>query len=368
VGLRNINIPPNITIIEDHLFDECGGLTNIIIGNAVSSIGMSAFSRCTNLANLTMPDSVTSIGSGAFDSCAHLTNIVLSKNIKSIADWTFSKCSNLVGIDIPGNVTNIASNVFRGCSRLVKVTLPDGLIKIGATAFQDCTNLMNVNIPESVTSIGAGIFSGCSLLSSVRIPDRVVNIGEDAFTKCTRLKSVYFEGNAPVFYSPVGLFNGANNVIVYYRAGTTGWESTFAGRPTALWAGQAAYQAWAQSSGLLDKFPSASAETDDADRDGMSNMAEMRAGTDPTTAASVLEFEGGARPNDLADADKTAIGPDQHALYLQTVPGRQYEIQSVGAMGGAWQTETNVTATTTQKRVLVNIPVVQEFYRVVLVP
>ena len=31
------------------------------------------------------------------------------------------------------------------------------------------------------------------------------------------------------------MFGGDNNVIVYYLPGTTGWGTTFAGRPTVLW-------------------------------------------------------------------------------------------------------------------------------------
>ena len=30
-------------------------------------------------------------------------------------------------------------------------------------------------------------------------------------------------------------FEGATNVTIYYLPGTTGWGSTFGGRPTALW-------------------------------------------------------------------------------------------------------------------------------------
>jgi len=46
----------------------------------------------------------------------------------------------------------------------------------------------------------------------------------------------------------------------------------------------------------------------------------------------------------------------------------EYEIQSASVVGGTWQTETNATATTTQKRVLVNKNNPQGFYRVILVP
>ena len=34
------------------------------------------------------------------------------------------------------------------------------------------------------------------------------------------------------------VFNGADNVTIYYLPGTTGWHSTFAGRPTVLWDSQ----------------------------------------------------------------------------------------------------------------------------------
>lgn len=67
------------------------------------------------------------------------------------------------------------------------------------------------------------------------------------------------------------------------------------------------------------------------------------------------------------DADKTALGPTDHALYLQTVPGKQYKIQSVTALGGVWQTEVTVTATTTQKRILVYKGFTQGLYRAILV-
>jgi hypothetical protein len=164
------------------------------------------------------------------------------------------------------------------------------------------------------------------------------------------------------------LFTNSPNVTVYYRAGTTGWGATYAGQPTALWVEQPSYQDWAKSVGLVDEFPNAGAEGDDADQDGMNNKDEMQAGTDPTLAASVLKFENTPRLNDLADEDKTAVGPDQRALYFQTVSGKKYEIQSASVVGGTWQTETNATATTTQKRVLVNKNNTQGFYRVILVP
>jgi hypothetical protein len=94
------------------------------------------------------------------------------------------------------------------------------------------SGLTNVTIPGSVTSIGYGAFYECLNLTSVTISGSVTNLGDEAFYECTRLTSVSFKGNAP----SVGLsvFSNDNNATVYYLAGTTGWSSTFAGRPAVM--------------------------------------------------------------------------------------------------------------------------------------
>ena len=90
----------------------------------------------------------------------------------------------------------------------------------------------------------------------------------------------------------------------------------------------------------------------------------MAAGTDPTNSKSALIFEPQPRPDDLSDGDKKPPGPDQFALHFQTIPGKTYAIQSAETLGAAWKSETTVTASTTQKRVLLNKPARNGFYRV----
>ena len=73
-------------------------------------------------------------------------------------------------------------------------------------------------------------------LTNATIGSNVINLGRGVFYNCARLTGVYFLGNAP---SSVGvdLFYGATNVTVYYLPGSTGWDKTFGGRPTAMWTG-----------------------------------------------------------------------------------------------------------------------------------
>ena len=54
----------------------CTGLTNVTIGNSVTSIGDYAFYGCTALKSVTLGANVASIGSGAFNYCSSLKKII----------------------------------------------------------------------------------------------------------------------------------------------------------------------------------------------------------------------------------------------------------------------------------------------------
>ena len=156
-----------------------------------------------------IPDSVTSIGDGAFESCG-LTSVIIGESVTSIGDSAFAYCYSLPSVSMPNSVTNIGAGAFCQCYSLASVTIPNGVTSIAGDAFYDCTSLTNVTLGTGVSTIGDYAFDGCS-----------------------SLKAVYFQGNAPSLGYDV--FSGDYNVTVYYLPGTTGWGSTFGGRPTAQW-------------------------------------------------------------------------------------------------------------------------------------
>lgn len=59
----------------DCAFENCSGLTSVMIPDSVLSIGNSAFAYCSGITNITIPDGVTSIGYRAFYNCSGLTKI-----------------------------------------------------------------------------------------------------------------------------------------------------------------------------------------------------------------------------------------------------------------------------------------------------
>ena len=111
--------------------------------------------------------SVTSIGGSAFDRCSSLTSVNIPNSVTSIGDWAFNGCSGLTSVEIPNSVTSIGSSAFYSCSGLTSVTIPNSVTSIGEGAFWNCSGLTSIEIPNSVTSIGDGVFSDCSGLTSI---------------------------------------------------------------------------------------------------------------------------------------------------------------------------------------------------------
>ncbi|MGM9599566.1 MAG: leucine-rich repeat protein, partial [Faecousia sp.] len=222
-SIKSITIGNGVTSIGNSAFYKCTGLTSITIPDSVTSIGTWAFAYCTGLTSITIPDSVTSIGNGAFAYCTGLTSITIPDSVTSIGNYAFCKCTGLTSITIPDSVTSIGDEAFEGCTGLTSIsvsdgnarydsrndcngiietatntliagckntTIPDSVTSIGYAAFSSCTGLTSVTIPDSVTSIGNSAFWGCTGLTSVTIPNSVTSIGNYAFCKCTGLTSV----------------------------------------------------------------------------------------------------------------------------------------------------------------------------------
>ncbi len=218
--------------------------TTYAIPTSVTSIIDEAFYYCTNLTSVTVGSSLTNIGFGTFDNCTSLTAITvdpLNSFYSSVDGVLFDRSqSTLVrypeakagSYTVLNSVTKLGHGAFYNCTSLTNIVLGN-IISLGDWAFGDCSSLTNISIPNSVTDIGFGTFFHCASLTAVTVGSSVSSIGVEAFMNCTSLTGVYFKGNAPVIGSDV--FNNTTNTTVYYLPGTTGWDTTFAERPTAQW-------------------------------------------------------------------------------------------------------------------------------------
>jgi hypothetical protein len=84
-----------VTAIASGLFDNAAGfgLTNIVLGANVTTIGNYAFAACANLTSITIPQGVTNLGSGAFAFCDSLKSVYFQGNAPSANSGVFFQWS-----------------------------------------------------------------------------------------------------------------------------------------------------------------------------------------------------------------------------------------------------------------------------------
>lgn len=129
--LTSVTIPNGVRSIGRQAFDGCIGLTSLTIGKNVTNIGFSAFRGCTGLTSIIVNDENTkyhSAGNCLIETVTKMlilgckTSVVPSDgSVTSIGNSAFYKCTGLTSITIPDSVTNIGNGAFRNCSGLTNI-------------------------------------------------------------------------------------------------------------------------------------------------------------------------------------------------------------------------------------------------------
>ena len=212
--LRSVVIPTNVTTVGYSAFKRCSSLTTVTFEkeSQLKTIGgdyyYGAFSDCTALTSIEIPASVETIGNTAFSDCSSLATVTFEKGsrLKTIGNNAYYRCTSLTSIEIPASVETIEKKAFMHCSSLATVTFEKGsqLKTIAGDsydgAFSDCTALTSIEIPASVETIEATAFKRCSKLATVTFEkgSLLKTIGggyyssyyHGAFSDCSSLTSI----------------------------------------------------------------------------------------------------------------------------------------------------------------------------------
>ncbi len=125
----------DVTAIGDCAFLDCQDLREVrIIGSSITSIGFSAFERCTSLSTLYLTEGLTTIGSEAFKDCRLLYNVPLPSTLLSLGYRAFYGCNLLATITIPKSVTAIGDECLSGTSLQVLAVERTSPLSVRASA------------------------------------------------------------------------------------------------------------------------------------------------------------------------------------------------------------------------------------------
>ena len=165
-------LPLTLKIIDDHAFNGCPFIGNLILPDSLEFIGEMAFASCHGLnGSLVIPDAVTQIGDYAFLECEGFDGtLTLGKSLNSIGNMAFTWCSGFTGsLTIPNSVRTMGYSAFSRCSGFNgSLTISEQLTVLKEGTFYDCSGFSDtLTICSSLQYIEALAFYNVSNLSAI---------------------------------------------------------------------------------------------------------------------------------------------------------------------------------------------------------
>ncbi len=165
--------------ISGQVFYNCPEFESVTISDC--PIGEYAFNGYTSLSEVIMGDGVTSIGNYSFGGCTELNYVGFSSDLVSIGQYAFDGCTGLANLSIGGlkKLTLIDSHAFNDTGLTVAV-LPESLNELGDGAFSGCLNLTSVTVNAAVPPTLDGEFGPADVSRTLLVPEESVSLYESS--------------------------------------------------------------------------------------------------------------------------------------------------------------------------------------------
>lgn len=182
-----------VTEVDEFAFttgylDHFSPLSEVVFGNNIRKIGVSAFWHCTNITELVLPESLETIGKYAFSSCSGIQNITFGNGLKLIDCQGFYGCTSYEELNLPDSLETLGESAFYNNTGLKRVNCGDNLKTADMFAFYGCSELTDIDFGNSPVSLYYQTFGECTNLKNVILSDNIVSIGDkQVFQNCNSI-------------------------------------------------------------------------------------------------------------------------------------------------------------------------------------
>ena len=247
-----------MVFVGESAFEDCAGLTNVVFGAGVRTIGLYAFRNCTSLTAIALSASVETIGEEAFFGCSSARTLTVRQNVTSVGKKAFAECVLLNRIfwdsfiqpasdsklfenagrnsfGITADFTTIAAipdyffdtGSAATAPKVVDVSIGSSVAKIGMYAFRNLEiGASEIVLPSSLGELGDFCFEN-SRIGTITLPDSVMIVGVGVFKDCAFLNTVTLSASMTTI--PVGMCEGCRALgsVALPRSVTTISENGF---------------------------------------------------------------------------------------------------------------------------------------------
>lgn len=138
---------------------------------------------------------------------AGITDVIIGEGVTVIGISAFYTCNLLTNVSLPDTLLEIGQSSFRGTG-IVTIDLPSSLVTIYMRAFMDCKQLRELICPESLDGLGTDIIRGCTGLTHLYVPATTGTIHTQA-----GFSFIAFDGTNMGTQPTGDLYLGANRVM-----------------------------------------------------------------------------------------------------------------------------------------------------------
>ena len=139
MALEYVKLPASLEEAGWRCFQDCDKLSTIVMPDGITTnFGQWFFLSCDSLTDIDFHTSPI-IGFAMYQNCAGLTNLVIPNCVTTIGDNAFAYCDNLIYATIPASVTEFGAKPFHDCPKLGAIAFRGDAPAFHEFAFENTT-------------------------------------------------------------------------------------------------------------------------------------------------------------------------------------------------------------------------------------